>query len=114
MLPFGLALLVSTQLLTKYIAKVDLKVRGVIGLVVLTVGVGLLSRLDGTSTYAGGVLPSLIIMGLGVGLAVIPFNMIILSSSAPEDTGITAGILQAALTVGGCIGIAVLLIPLNA
>jgi hypothetical protein len=113
-LPFGLALLVSTQVLTKYIGTVDLKVRGVIGLVLLTVGVGLLSRLDGSSTYLGGVLPSLVIMGLGVGLAIIPFNMIILSSGAPEDSGITAGILQAALTIGGCIGIAVLLIPLNA
>lgn len=113
-LPFGLALLVSTQVLTKYVAAVSLKARGIVGLVLLLAGVAWLSRLDGASTYAAGVLPPLIVMGLGVGLAIIPFNMLILSSSAPEDTGITAGILQVALTVGGCIGIALLLIPLNA
>jgi EmrB/QacA subfamily drug resistance transporter len=113
-LPFGLALLVSTQVLTRFVGKLSLKARGIIGLVLLILGVAWLIRLDGHSGYAGGVLPSLIVMGLGVGLAIIPFNMIILSSSAPEDTGITAGILQAALTVGGCVGLAVLLIPFNA
>jgi Major Facilitator Superfamily len=113
-LPFGLALLVSTQVLTKYIANVSLKARGIAGLVLLTAGVGWLSLLDGQSSYLSGVLGPLIVMGLGVGLAIIPFTMIILSSSAPEDTGITAGLLQAALTIGGSIGIAVLLIPLNA
>jgi EmrB/QacA subfamily drug resistance transporter len=113
-LPFGLALLVSTQVLTKYIANVSLKARGIVGLVLLVAGVGWLSLLDGQSSYLSGVLGPLIVMGLGVGLAIIPFNMIILSSSAPEDTGITAGLLQAALTIGGSIGIAVLLIPLNA
>ncbi|WP_236792323.1 MFS transporter [Amycolatopsis sp. GM8] len=113
-LPFGVGLLVSTQLLTKVVAKLDLRARAAIGLVLLVIGVGWLTRLDGQSSYAADVLPQLFIVGLGVGLAIVPFNMLVLSTSRPEDTGITAGILQAAITVGACIGLAVLLIPFNA
>ena len=110
-LPFGLALLVVTQLLTKHIAAVSLKVRAVLGLVVVLAGVAWLTRLDADSTYLIGVLPALVVIGVGVGVAIIPFNMIILTTAPPEHAGVTAGLLQTALTVGGSLGLAALLIP---
>jgi hypothetical protein len=76
------------------------------------VGVAWLSRLGQGSGYASAVLPQIVIIGLGVGLAV-PFNIIILSSAAPEDTGVTAGIVRVSITVGGLIGIAVFLLPFS-
>lgn len=112
-LPFGLALLVSTQILTSYIAKIGLRSRAVIGLVVVLAGVAWLTRLDGDSTYLTGVLPALVVMGLGVGVAIIPFNMIVLTTAPPEYAGVTAGVLQTALTIGGSLGLAVMLIPLT-
>ncbi|RGA01444.1 MFS transporter [Microbispora triticiradicis] len=112
-LPFGLALLVSTQILTSYIAKIGLKTRAVAGLVVVLAGVAWLTRLDGGSTYLTGVLPALIVMGLGVGVAIIPFNMIVLTTAPPEYAGVTAGVLQTALTIGGSLGLAAMLIPLT-
>lgn len=113
-LPFGLGILLTVQVLTKYLAAVPLKARGVIGLAVVLGAVLWLTRLDAGSTYAADVLAPIVILGIGVGLAVVPVNLTILSTSRPEDTGITAGILQAALTVGGTIGLAVLLIPFTA
>ncbi|GLZ40829.1 MFS transporter [Actinokineospora sp. NBRC 105648] len=110
-LPFGLALLAIIQFVTPRLAKVDLKVRGVAGLVLVLAGVAWLSALDASSTYATGVLPQIVLLGFGVGLAIVPINMIILTTSAPEDTGITAGLLQTSLTIGGVLGVAVLLIP---
>ncbi|WP_182888132.1 MFS transporter [Microbispora sp. H10885] len=112
-LPFGLALLVSTQILTSYIAKIGLKTRAVAGLVVVLAGVAWLTRLDGGSTYLTGVLPALVVMGLGVGVAIIPFNMIVLTTAPPEYAGVTAGVLQTALTIGGSLGLAAMLIPLT-
>ncbi|WP_182877278.1 MFS transporter [Microbispora sp. H10670] len=112
-LPFGLALLVSTQILTSYIAKIGLKTRAVAGLVVVLAGVAWLTRLDGDSTYLTGVLPALVVMGLGVGVAIIPFNMIVLTTAPPEYAGVTAGVLQTALTIGGSLGLAAMLIPLT-
>lgn len=110
-LPYGVALLVMTQLLTRYVAKVDAKVRAPAGLVLVLAGVLWLTRLDGTSGYAADVLPALLPMGLGVGLAIIPMNMIVLTTAPPEYAGVTAGVLQTALTIGGSLGLAVLLIP---
>ncbi|GAA2888358.1 MFS transporter [Streptosporangium fragile] len=110
-LPFGLALLVATQLLTKHIATVSLKARALLGLAVVLAGVAWLTRLDAGSDYLTGVLPALVVMGVGVGVAIIPFNMIILTTAPPEHAGVTAGLLQTALTIGGSLGLAALLIP---
>lgn len=110
-LPFGLALLVSTQLLTRFVSGVDLKVRAVAGLVPVLAGVLWLTRLDGGSGYASGVLGPLVLMGLGVGIAIIPLNMIILTTVPARYAGVTAGVLQTALTIGGSLGLAVLLLP---
>ncbi|WP_204358983.1 hypothetical protein [Streptosporangium sp. 'caverna'] len=70
-----------------------------------------MTRLDADGTYLIGVLPALVVIGVGVGVAVIPFNMIILTTAPPEHAGVTAGLLQTALTVGGSLGRAALLIP---
>ncbi|MCM2410699.1 MFS transporter [Streptomyces sp. RKAG290] len=113
-LPFGLGILLTVQLLTKYLAGISLKLRGILGLVLVVGAVLWLTRLDGQSSYATDVLPQIVLLGLGVGLAIVPVNMTILSTTSPEDTGITAGILQAALTVGGTVGLAVLLQPFTA
>jgi EmrB/QacA subfamily drug resistance transporter len=110
-LPFGLGLLVMTQLVTPKLGKFDLKVRAVAGLVLVLVGVAWLTQLDGDSDYYTAVLPQILIMGLGVGLAIVPLNMKILTTVRPEDSGIAAGLLQTSLTIGGVFGVAVLLIP---
>ncbi|MFJ8980849.1 MFS transporter [Streptomyces sp. NPDC102282] len=110
-LPFGAALLVSTQALAKLVATVDLRVRAVVGLLVVLVGISWLTLLDEHSSYATGVLPQIVLIGLGVGVAIIPFNLVILTTAPPEHAGVTAGVLQTALTIGGSVGLAVLLIP---
>ncbi|MGW4639045.1 MFS transporter [Sphaerisporangium sp. NPDC004334] len=110
-LPFGLALLVVTQQLTKHIASVGMRTRALLGLVVVLAGVAWLTRLDAGSTYLTGVFPALLVMGVGVGVAIIPLNMIILTTAPAEHAGVTAGLLQTALTVGGSLGLAAMLVP---
>jgi EmrB/QacA subfamily drug resistance transporter len=114
LLPFAASLLVSAQFLNKALASVDLKLRGIAGLVVLTAGMFWLSLIDAGTGYLTGVLPPLVVVGIGVGVAIVPFNVLVLSSADPEDTGITAGIVQSAITVGGLIGIGLLLLPYTA
>jgi len=110
-LPFGLAILVTTQWISRLVGKVDLKVRGLIGLGIVAVAIGLLTQLDAQSNYWTQMLPEITLLGIGVGLAIVPFNMVVLSTSDPADAGVTAGVLQASLTLGGCIGLALLLLP---
>jgi hypothetical protein len=110
-LPFGLALLVSTQLLTKRLAHIGLKTRAVAGLVPVLAGLLWLARLDGSSGYWSGVFGPIVLLGLGVGVAIIPINMIILTTAPAEYAGVAAGVLQTCLTIGGSLGLALLLIP---
>jgi EmrB/QacA subfamily drug resistance transporter len=114
LLPFAAALLISAQFVNKAIANVSLKARGIAGLVLIVVGMIWLSRIDEATNYFSGVLPQLLVIGVGVGVSIVPFNILVLSSAAPEDTGITAGIMQTSITVGGLIGLGVLLIPVTA
>ncbi|MFE4215939.1 MFS transporter [Streptomyces sp. NPDC056844] len=81
------------------------------GLVVVLAGVAWLTLLDGDSTYAAGVLPQIVLIGTGVGVAIVPFNTVILATAPAEHAGVTAGVLQTALTIGGSVGPALLLIP---
>lgn len=113
-LPFGLALLVSTQILARRVAGIGLKTRATLGLAVVLAGAAWLTRLDGGSTYAAVVLPALVVMGLGVGVAIVPLNMIVLTTAPREYAGVAAGVLQTALTIGGSLGLAAMLIPLGA
>ncbi|MEU7916608.1 MFS transporter [Microbispora bryophytorum] len=113
-LPFGLALLVSTQILTARIAAVGLKTRALLGLAVVLAGTAWLTRLDVGGAYAADVLPALVVMGLGVGVAIVPLNMIVLTTAPAEHAGVAAGLLQTALTIGGSLGLAAMLIPLGA
>ncbi len=110
-LPFGLALLVATQLLTKRIADIGLKTRAVGGLVPVLAAIGWLTGLDGGSGYWTGVFGPIVLLGLGVGIAIIPINMIIMTTAPAEYAGVTAAVLQTCLTIGGSLGLAVFLIP---
>ncbi len=51
----------------------------------------------------------IVLLGAGAGAAVVPLNLIVLSRTAPEEVDITSAVLQAALAVGGSLGLAVLL-----
>ncbi|WP_405675520.1 MFS transporter [Streptomyces sp. NBC_01511] len=113
-LPFGLGMLLTVQLLNTFLVGVSRRLRAVTGLAVVLAATLWLTRLDGQSGYATDVLPQIVLLGAGVGMAIVPVNLTILSTTRPEDTGITAGILQAALTIGGTVGLAVLLIPFTA
>ncbi|MBX6387046.1 MAG: MFS transporter [Microbispora sp.] len=112
-LPFGLALLVSTQVLAGRLAGIGLKTRALLGLAVVLAGAAWLTRLDGGSGYAADVLPALVVMGLGVGVAIVPLNMIVITTAPQEYAGVAAGVLQTALTIGGSLGLAAMLIPLG-
>ena len=112
-LPFAASILVATQLIQKFLGPIDLKVRGLLGLVLVAGALGWLTQIAADTNYWTWVFPQIVVLGLGVGIAIAPFNVVILSSTAPQDTGITAGILQTTPTFGGSLGIALLLIPFS-
>lgn len=83
--------------------------------VVITVGMMLgslalanLSRLNVDSSYAANVLPSLVAMGLGMGMIVAPSMNIATSGVQPTDAGVASALVNTMQQIGGSVGTAVL------
>jgi DHA2 family methylenomycin A resistance protein-like MFS transporter len=77
----------------------------VIGLVTGAVGFGLLSRLGPDSGYAA-MIPGLILIPLGIGLAVPPMTSALLSTVDRQHSGVASGVLNTVRQAGGAIGVA--------
>src|ERR1700712_1370902 len=71
-------------------------------------GMAFLTRLDLHSTYAGGVLPGLIIIGLGLGLVFAPVQNAATSGVEHRDAGVASAMINTVQQIGGSIGTALL------
>src|SRR5579875_1924200 len=79
-----------------------------VGMVLGFVGLGYLSRLQVSSSYVGGVLPALILMGLAMGMVMAPSMNTATAGVQPQDSGVAAALVSTMQQVGGSIGTAVL------
>jgi hypothetical protein len=72
------------------------------------VGLGYLSRITVHSSYAGGVLPALVLMGLAMGMVMAPSMNTATAGVQPQDSGVAAALVSTMQQVGGSIGTAVM------
>ena len=63
-----------------------------------------LTQLTPTSSYAGGVLPSLLVMGLGFGMIIAPAINTATAGVRREDSGVASAMVNTMQQVGGSIG----------
>jgi hypothetical protein len=63
-----------------------------------------LTQLTPTSSYAGGVLPSLLVMGLGFGMIIAPAINTATAGVSREDSGVASALVNTMQQVGGSIG----------
>ncbi|MFB7498509.1 MFS transporter [Streptomyces sp. NPDC056161] len=79
-----------------------------VGMVVTTVALGLLGRLPVDASYAPDVLPSVILLGVGAGLALPAVMGLAMSSATPADSGLASGLINTTQQIGGALGVAIL------
>jgi EmrB/QacA subfamily drug resistance transporter len=79
-----------------------------LGAFVAAAGMVLLTRLDLDSTYASGVLPGLIVVGLGLGLVFAPTQNAATSGVEHRDAGVASAMINTVQQIGGSIGTALL------
>lgn len=78
------------------------------GLIVASVGMGLLTQIDIDSSYVTHILPGLVIMGLGLGATMAPAMQGAISGVDPDDSGVASATVNTMQQVGGSIGTALL------
>jgi EmrB/QacA subfamily drug resistance transporter len=79
-----------------------------VGLLLAALGLALfgLSPVDGR--FVVHVLPGMILLGLGCGMALNPVLLAAMSDVAPSDSGLASGIVNTSFMMGGALGLAVL------
>ena len=78
------------------------------GLPMLAAGLALLTRVSGHERFAGGLLPVLLLLGVGAGLALPAVMMLVMSAVAAEDSGVVSGLANTTQQVGGAAGVAIM------
>jgi EmrB/QacA subfamily drug resistance transporter len=78
------------------------------GLVLMTAGLALLTRVPVDGSYVTDLLPSMVLLGAGAGLFFPSLTTIAMSGVEPSEAGLASGLLNQSLQVGGSIGLAVL------
>jgi MFS family permease len=78
------------------------------GLTVAAVGLMLFARAPVDGNYVTDVLPAMILLGLGAGIAFNPVLLAAMSCVKPEESGLASGVVNTSFMMGGALGLAVL------
>jgi EmrB/QacA subfamily drug resistance transporter len=78
------------------------------GLGFASVGLVLFARAPVGGSFVRDVLPSMILLGIGAGIAFNPVLLAAMSDVAPQEAGLASGVVNTAFMMGGALGLAVL------
>ncbi len=105
--PLALLVAVGAAAASALAARIPSKIVLVAGLVLVTSGLLLLARMSGSASYATGVLPVFLLLGLGLGLSFVPLQIAAQVGVPEERAGLAAGLINTSQEVGGALGVAV-------
>ena len=98
----------SVALSARLVMRFGIKPPLAAGLSFAALGLVLLARAPLGGNYVVAVLPSMILLGIGAGIAFNPVLLAAMSDVAPEESGLASGIVNTAFMMGGALGLAVL------
>ena len=78
------------------------------GLTLAAIGLALFARAPVDGNFVVDVLPSMILLGFGAGMAFNPLLLAAMGDVRPEESGLASGIVNTAFMMGGALGLAVL------
>jgi EmrB/QacA subfamily drug resistance transporter len=98
----------SLGLSAKLVMRFGLRRPLAVGLTIAAAGLVLLARAPVDGHFTADVLPSMLLLGLGAGIAFNPVLLAAMSDVEPKDAGLASGVVNTAFMMGGALGLAVL------
>ena len=98
----------SLGLSAKLVMRFGIKPPLVTGMLLVAIGLALFARAPVDGAFFVDVLPSMLILGIGVGMAMNPVLLAAMSDAPPEQAGLASGVVNTAFMMGGALGLAVL------
>jgi MFS family permease len=106
--PFTIIMLFLSPAAGQLGQKVGARLPMTVGPIVAAGGILLLSRVAPGDTYVSGVLPGIVVFGLGMALTVAPLTAAVLASVGDEFTGVASGVNNAVARLAGLLAVAAL------
>ena len=107
-LPVALLIGVAAGISQRIVPRFGIRSVAIAGVTIGAGGLALMVRASVHSTYAGTLLPSFVLLAVGLGLAFVPLTLIAVSSVGGEDAGLASGLFNTAQQIGGALGLAIL------
>ncbi|ATE72185.1 MFS transporter [Lysobacter capsici] len=79
-----------------------------VGLGLATIGLLLFARAPVGGDFVSDVLPGMLLLGLGAGIAFNPLLLAAMSDVSPAESGLASGVVNTAFMMGGALGLAIL------
>jgi len=108
LLPLGIAVVVSAVLVSRIVHHVGTRPLQIAGALVSVAGLGLLMRVNAETAYWTGLVPGLVLFGLGLMALNVPAQITAVVDVTHDLAGAAAGVVSAAFQVGGAVGIAII------
>jgi MFS family permease len=108
-LPANLIMAVlSLGLSAKLVLRFGIRAPLATGLLLAAAGLALFARAPVDGSFVVDVLPSMILLGLGAGMALNPVLLAAMGDVEPSDAGLASGVVNTSFMMGGALGLAVL------
>ena len=98
----------SLGLSAKLVMRYGIKPPLVAGLLTAAAGLLLFARAPVDGSFVADVLPPMLLLGFGAGIAFNPVLMAAMNDVAPSESGLTSGIVNTSFMMGGALGLAIL------
>ena len=108
-LPGNLVMAVfSVSISAKLVMRFGIKPPLGTGLALAGLGLALLVRAPIDGNYLVDVFPSMVLLGLGAGIAFNPMLLVAMTDVRPEQSGLASGLVNTSFMLGGALGLAIL------
>ncbi|MBT0770446.1 MFS transporter [Kineosporia sp. J2-2] len=107
-LPFSVGIIVAATVASSLMPKVNPRVLLVVGGVLATIGLALLTQIDLDSSWLTLILPAEVLISLGMGLFFVVSASLALTRVEEHDAGVASAMLNTSQQIGGALGTALL------
>lgn len=98
----------SLGLSARLVMRVGIRLPIVVGLLLAAAGLALFAWVPVEGSFTLHVLPGMLLLGLGCGMALNPILLAATSQVAPTESGLASGMVNTAFMMGGALGLAIL------
>jgi len=98
----------SLGLSAKLVMRFGIRLPLSVGLLLAAVGLVLFARAPADGSFMIDVLPAMVLLGLGAGMAFNPLLLAAMSDVSPSESGLASGVVNTAFMMGGALGLATL------